>query len=271
MNFLKILIPAFIIYFVSIKFGTWYGAGVALIFVLIYGVYEIPTFLVMKGNKLYEEGNSELAFKYFNKAYKSGRLRGTYAIYYGYLLLKEGKFDEGGNILKEIIDNPKYSFADKRSAKCNYALYLWKKDKLDEAIALLEDVIKEYKNSTVYGTLGYFYILKNDLEKALEFNLEAYDFNDSDRVIADNLGYLRYLLGEYDESEKIYKKLIKQDPKTPVVYYNYAKVCEALGDLEKAHYMLNRALHLKFSALSTISKNEVERYKNEIERKLHVS
>ena len=54
--------------------------------------------------------------------------------------------------------------------KQNYALLLWKEGNLSEAIKITEEIIEDYKNTVIYGNLGYFYILDGQKEKALEFN-----------------------------------------------------------------------------------------------------
>ena len=122
----------------------------------------------------------------------------------------------------------------KIKAKSNYALVLWKKGELDSAINLLEEVLSEYTSTVVYGSLGYLYILKGDLEKAVEFNKEAYDYNDSDPIILDNLGNAYYLTGELSKSKEIYKELMNLNPQFPEAFYNYSLLLKKLGKLDEA-------------------------------------
>ena len=68
---------------------------------------------------------------------------------------------------------------------------------------MLEEIIKTYETTTVYGSLGYLLILKGNLENALQFNLKAYEYNPSDKIIQDNLGQNYYLLGQYEKAKDI--------------------------------------------------------------------
>ena len=149
----------------------------------------------------------------------------------------------------------------KVQVKQNYALLLWKEGNLPEAIKITEEIIKDYKNTVVYGNLGYFYILDGQKEKALEFNLEAYDFASDDAVICDNLAYSYYLNENYDKAEEIYAELQsrKNPPAFPEVYYNFGLVSLKKGDKEKAKELFEKALLQKFSNLSDLDKDTVEK------------
>jgi tetratricopeptide (TPR) repeat protein len=147
---------------------------------------------------------------------------------------------------------------DKMNVKSNMALVLWKKGQIDDALNMLKEVFENYKTTTIYGSLGFLLILKGDLDKALEFNLEAYEYNDSNAVILDNLGQTYYLMGEYDKSKEIYKKLVSSNPSFPEPYFNYGLVMKQKGNVERALELMNQALTYRFSFLSTVSKEEIE-------------
>jgi tetratricopeptide (TPR) repeat protein len=110
-----------------------------------------------------------------------------------------------------------------------------------------------------YGNLGLMYILGGDLDKALDFALEAYDYNDSDNAIADNLGEVYFLRGEYDKADEVYKALMERSPKTPTPYYNYGRVLAAKGDTEGAEDYFTRAQRFKFNNLTCVSREDVDR------------
>ena len=149
----------------------------------------------------------------------------------------------------------------KVQVKQNYALLLWKEGNLTEAIKVTEEIIKDYKNTVVYGNLGYFYILAGMKEKALELNLEAYDFASDDAVICDNLAYSYYMNDDNDKAEEIYISMHggKNPPAFPECYYNYGLVVLKKGDKEKAKELFEKALLQKFSYLSDLDKQTVEK------------
>ena len=89
--------------------------------------------------------------------------------------------------------------------------------------------------------------------------LEAYEYNDSDKTIADNLGELYYIMGEYEKAEEVYQKLMELTFYTPMPYFNYGKVLKSLGKTEEAERMLKKALECRFTSVMTVSREDVER------------
>jgi tetratricopeptide (TPR) repeat protein len=174
------------------------------------------------------------------------------------MLLKYGKLEEALSIFTQQLTSSNLSDEDRFNVQSNYALALWKKGQLDDAIALLEKVIFKYKNTNNYGSLGYLYNLKGDLEKALNFNLEAYDFNNTNGIILDNLGETYYLLNDLENADKIFKELMALDPKFPEAFYDYALVYEKLGDKEKCIEYLKKAMLYKPNFLSAITAEDIE-------------
>lgn len=243
-------------------------AGLLVYLAYIVFIWRVPFYSYIGGIK-YSTGNLDDAVKWFGRAFATGRAKPATVTSYAYLLLKSGRLAEAENILNNLIssrpgkDNEMY-------AKSNLALVLWKKDMLDEAIALMEEIIVDYKSSTVYGSLGYFLILKGDLEKALKFNLEAYEYNDSNTVIQDNLGQVYHLTGQLEKSAEIYEKLMAKKPTFPEAYYNYGLVLLESGQPEKAAEMMEKALNYKLSFLSTIKKEDIEKKLEEIKNSLSI-
>ena len=74
-------------------------------------------------------------------------------------------------------------------------------------------------------------------------------------------------MGDYDNAFETYQEAMKQKPTFPEVYYNYAKMLERNGDIEKALYMLRTSQQLNFWYTSTVSKEMIEDYINELETK----
>jgi tetratricopeptide (TPR) repeat protein len=209
-NFLlKFVVPVVIIialFKVKLLFG--------ILAIILYFSYMLFTnrasVFAFLGARSYSKGDSDDAIRWFERAYQSGVAKPRIITAYAYMLLKLGDIEASEKILNEQMSKL-LSAEDKMNVKSNMALVLWKKGQIDDALIMLKEVFEDYKTTTVYGSLGYFLILKGDLDKALEFNLEAYEYNNSNAVILDNLGQTYYLIGEYDKSEEIYKKLISSN------------------------------------------------------------
>ncbi len=237
--------------------NNWLGVGMLLLyfFVLLYVLR--PTIFTVIGSRRYGLGKSEEAITWFERAYATKRASLRTTVSYAYLLLKNRKLEKSDEILQKLIkDKPDSQHLP--YVKSIMGLVLWKKGNLDEATVMLEEVIKTYKTTSVYGSLGYLLILQGDLDKALNFNLEAYKYNSSDKIINDNLGQNYFLLGMYDKATEIYEPLLAKAPTFPEPYYNYGLMLDKLGNREKALETMKKALDCKFSYLSTITRDDVE-------------
>lgn len=231
--------------------------GAFLIYLAILAYILRVTLFTVLGGRNYATGKTEQALKWFKRAYESKKAGVRSSVSYAYILLKNADLVKSEEILQKLLaGHPKSE--DIPLIKSNLALVFWKKGDLGAATAMLEETMETYKTTTIYGSLGYLLLLKGDLEKALQFNLEAYEYNSTDKVILDNLGQNYYLLGKYDESKEIYETLVAKAPTFPEAYYNYGLLLLQLGNNEKALEMMEKARDCKFSYLSSISREEVE-------------
>lgn len=263
---MKVILPLIVI---SIFFNYNVGLGAVTTAVYIgYIVYinqiRIYTFI---GHIRYAKRDMEGAIKWFRKVYYSGKANIKTMISYGYLLLKAGKIEEAEKIFNELLEH-KMDNDDKMLTQSNYALVIWKKGQLDEAIALLESVFEDFKTSTLYGSLGYMLIAKGDLDKALEFNLEAYEYNNTNTIILDNLGQTYYLREEYDKAHETYEKLMEKQATFTEAYYNYGLVLIKKEEYEKALENMQKSLTYPISFVSTVTEQEVQTKIKELEEKL---
>lgn len=231
---------------------------------MLFGKFAAQIY-VIKANAAYQKGNIDETTALLHKAYKTGSAKASIVTTYGYVLLKYGKLEEAIKIFKEQLASSKLSDNDRYSVKSNYALAMWKKGELDKAISLSEEIITHYKNTSIYGSLGYLYIVSGDLEKALKFNLEAYDYNNTNGVILDNLAQTYFLMENLEKSDELFKKLISLKPKFPEAFYDYALLLEKMGDKDKCAEMLKNALQYKTNYLSAITAEEIEGKLQEIE------
>ena len=249
--------------FFSFLYNATLGKVVLGVFIVYMLFSNRNIFYEVFATKAYKKGDMEKAISLFEKASKATQ-NPRPKITYGYLLLKAGDIEKSSQVFEEMIDSD-MDEDSKIKAKSNYALVLWKSGELDSAINLLEEVLSEYTSTVVYGSLGYLYILKGDLEKAVEFNKEAYDYNDSDPIILDNLGNAYYLTGELSKSKEIYKELMNLNPQFPEAFYNYSLLLKKLGKLDEALDYMKKANNFNLSFLSNLTKTDIEKQLKEIE------
>ncbi len=253
---IRFVLPIIIV-IIAARFNKWIGMAALLVYLLILVYVSRARIYTIIGTRKYGLGRLDEAIKWFGRAYAT-RLAGTRtAVNYSYLLLKNGELQKSESVLQKAMEE-RPGDQDIPYLKSILALVLWKKGELDQAVEMLEEVIKVYRTTSVYGSLGFMLVEKGDLEKALQFNLEALDFNPRDSIINDNLGQNYLLLGQYDKAREVYEKLLEKAPSFPEPYYNYGLLMEKLGNREKALESMRKALNMKFSFLSTITREEVE-------------
>ncbi|NTV90397.1 MAG: tetratricopeptide repeat protein [Clostridiales bacterium] len=240
------------------------GVALYIVFLLFINRASFYTYI---GRIKYADNKLSEALAWYERAYATGKTKPKTSGSYAYLLLKNGMLDKAEKILNGLM-NLKLQKDEVLYIKSNLALVLWKKGDLDAAIAMLEDILPDFRNSTIYGSLGTLVILKGEMEKAIAINAEAYEFNSSNTIIMDNLANAYYLNGQYRESEDIYDKLMEKNPTFPEAYYNYGLLLLSTGRAKKAVEMFTKADGFVISYLGTVSKEEIAEKLKEAKRKV---
>lgn len=205
----------------------------------------------------FQEGDTDKALKLFKIADRLGGNPKT-RMNYGYIMLRIGELDKATELLTSASMAAKKTDL-KKQIKSLLALAVWKNGNLDSAIEMMEDVITDFKSTTFYQNLGLMYVLKGDAAKALEFNLEAYDYNPDDLVIMDNLAESYACAKEMDKAREMYEKLLEKEPHFPEPYYNFGLLLTENGEKEKGIKLIEKSLEKKFTFLSILQKEDVER------------
>lgn len=247
---LAVVIAAFIYY-------IWLGVIIVVIWTGI-AVYQNRFILyATKANAAHSKGQYDECIQWLEKAAKVPGCQRKYIITLGYLYLKHGEVEKAESIFESMLKQ-RLTHPEQMDIQSNMALMMWKKGNLDGAIALMEETFQKYKTTNVYGSLGYLYILAGDLDKALAFNQEAYDYNDSNAVILDNLGQTYVLQGNLDQALDIYTKLMGLSPVFPEAYYYYGMVLLGQGKRAEALKQFELALDKRFTYLTTVNKEQIE-------------
>lgn len=233
-----------------------------------YAVYtSIPAYYTTKGNRAFAAGDEEQTLKWYKKAVDTGRANVTIKTSYAYILLRTGRPEEAETVLNGVLMNRHLEKEKKYYAKQNKCMVLYKLGRMDEAVEEAEELFEVYKNSAMYGMLGYFKLLQQeDLQETLKFCLEAYDYNSDDRDIQDNLSVVYYRLGEYEKASEISDKLVESQPKFVEAYYHGAMIAHKCGNDGKAAELLARLDECRRSYLTTVTQEEIEALKREIDK-----
>ena len=264
---LKLALP-FIIAFFAFKYGGILIGFASIILMILYFILNKRTEISILWAKYHYLKDNEKMFAILEKTYKTGRMTADHKIYYGYMCMREGRYDQAERLFNAALSLQKDKGVIAR-CKTNMALLLWKQGKIDEAVEMMEEVYGEYKSTVVYGNYGYLLLEKGDLQKALEVNLAGYEYDSTNDIICDNLVQNYYMLGQYDESLKYAEEMVERNPAFPIPYYNYAKTLIAVGEKEKACDMLKKAIELPFSGVAAVTKEDVENLLLSLEEELN--
>ena len=233
--------------------------------------------LHVQGNQLIEKRDiagakqkHAQALELYEQAYKAHLLTGNMLLAYGVLLMRFDRCQEAKQILleseKQIGNDPQ----SRKQLRVDYAVCQWKLGELDKAIENMESAASNGLTSTIYTTLGYFYIEKaketGDFSKAIEFNDKAMEYDDEDAGVLDNMGQLYYFMGDHDKAYEYFAKAYTAKPTQVASMYYIAKINLERGNLEKAGAFIEACAEGNFSALATISPKQVDELKAEIDK-----
>ena len=208
--------------------------------VIIYLISKRADIVCYTARNDFNKGNSDSALKKLEKAQKIGKLSIGNKMLLGYLYLREGKLDKARvNLAEASMMQGKAPI--KNRIRAMRALVMWKEGYIKDAIESLENLIADYKNTTVYQDLGLLYVLDKD----------------ADMIIMDNLAEAYVLCGMMEEAEKMYEKLLSMEPHFPEAYYGYGMLLCQKGEKEKGIEYMEMALDKRFSYLSVMQRDEV--------------
>ncbi|ULL16845.1 hypothetical protein DVH26_21780 [Paenibacillus sp. H1-7] len=253
-----------LIVFIAFRLYTLLGWG--LVIILIGGmVYASRSnYYAIRGSTAFAADQFEQALAWYRKAYASKPCPEKHQVGYAYMLMRTGDPEQAVAVLQKLLSRTA-NHEIRMQARCNLATAYWLQGKRDDGIKELEGVFEQYKNTLVYGNLGYFKLMHGDLNESLEFNLAAYAFNNDDKTILDNCALNYYMLGQMTEAEAMFEQLISKSPKRAEPYYYYALTLNKLGKKEEAAEQIKLALSKDLSFLTTVTRFEIEEVAKEMD------
>jgi len=219
-------------------------------------------FLVQAAQRAYLKGDEAASLAAFARAATVGRLSADATASYAYLALKNDQTDEAESLLLRALSPSRpgrpWSLGDRRLLETYWSLVLWKRGRLDEAIATLEALLVQgYRTGTLYGNLGFFLLEKDD-DRATVICREAVEWDPVGKVLLDNQAALHLKRSEWDEALAVSEKLLALNPLFPEAWYGAGLAALRTGNPEEARRRWRRALELPFHALTTVARAEIE-------------
>lgn len=226
------------------------------------------------GNYNLIKGNRDIAIKYFKKALDLNTTN-VLAIYnYGLILLQDGVFAESLELFNKSLElnTKRIQKKTKKPAALNRAELLqkniplaiasayWRLENIDKAIDILEDLRKRYTyiSPNALATLGYFYIVAKDYDRALEITNLALEDDENFYPAWDNLGQISFEKDDLEKASEYFKKSININPKSVDSLYHLGLIEELKGNKDKSLEYLKKSLECNITALNTVSKETIE-------------
>ncbi len=187
-------------------------------------------------------------------------------IQYGYLLLRSGEFEQAEMIFNEVLQMEKLSEQNKLQTEMMLGLVAWKKGDLVGAIQLYEELHKQGENTVIYANLGFLYLLRDQAEDTLPFLQQAYEYNDTNPVIMDNLAECYIRMERWEKAEELMEKAVKQPRPIAENYYHYAVVLEHKEEFEDALSFYQKAEKIDLNVLSGLNREEIQKRIDRLEQ-----
>lgn len=204
------------------------------------------------------KGDVQGAMQLYKEAIDEGLTDMRSILSYSVLLIRAEKYQEARELL---VKSQKYLMTDdqRRQLFVNYASCVYKMGEVEKGIELLERQHAKQPSGAIYQTLGYLYVEAGEAEKALSFNLEAYDYDDEDSIVLDNLGQTYYrLLNDKEKAKEYFEKAIAVKHNQIDTLYFLAQYDIEAGDNAAAKEKLELALKGNFSPLNYVTREQVE-------------
>lgn len=250
---------AWIVLVFFLRFKEWILIPALLVYLLASAIVCNAYVIGMIGNMYYFLREPEKAKKFYTIAVKKNT-RNVKALYnYALDALHEGRADEALPVFQRAEKlNVKVLF-DKLIPLAVSSCY-WVLGDIDKAISTIEDLQKKYNyiNPNTLTTLGYFYMLKGNYEKAIELTNSALKDNEEYAPAWDNLGQIYYNQGDYKKAYENFQKAVTYRENMVESLYYMALLEEKEGNIEKAKEYLEKAKGCYISALNTVKKEQIE-------------
>lgn len=219
------------------------------------------------------------ARKYYEEALAEGTEKATVHQGFAILLMRMGEFDRAMSLMEKLSRSKGLKDEDWFDLRLNYAVCLWKKGRLDDAIATGYRAAQIKKCAAIYGTLGMFLVEKADqtgaFEAAKTFNGEAMDYDDEDAGVLDNMGEMLEAMSRHEtdpeqaracreEAKAYYVKAHEAKPRQITTIYSLARMYHEDGQNAEARKVLSSAKDLYYSAVCSVSEDMMENLKKEV-------
>lgn len=210
---------------------------------------------VMRATTLYSKDKHTQANALFDQAYAGGITSARSRLLCANNYLRRGYFQKAYDLVQPLLKHKDARISS--AAKSTQGIALWKLGQTPQSVQLLREVFHAGKNGVIYGTLGCV-LIDYDLDEAERFNLEAYDYDEDDAVVLDNLGQIYYRKGELEKARDYLKRALHRRPTQADSLYLMALIEHQQGNLENARKLLEISLKKPISCVCMVTQQKAE-------------
>lgn len=218
------------------------------------------------------------AYKLYEEAAKTPQ-KPSVSQGFAILLMRMGEFDRAMKIMEGLRTDKTMTESDWFDLRLNYSICLWKKGRLDDAIATGKRAFQLKQCASIYSTLGMFLVEKadetGDFAEASAFNDQAMGYDDEDAGVLDNMGEMYEAMSKHaDDPEKAveyrkkavdyYARAHEQKPRQITTIYSLARMYHEDGEDASARKVLGDAKNLYYSAVCSVSEDMMEKLRGEV-------
>ena len=170
------------------------------------------------------------------------------------LLNKDERADEAITVLQDILKTkPEYYDATNLLGEILYT-----QERYKEAINVYMNALRYNPgNYDLYYNLGMVYTMVNDFQRAKEFYQKAAEINSLLYNAKLSLGQIALIAGDLDEAERYFKESMKGEDVEAGSYYYLAQIAILKGDKDKALNYMNIAVELDQNIYNKVQKEDV--------------
>ncbi len=264
MGFLTYVILAVLVVLAYRKGMVW-GIGVTVA-AAAYAIYTLlPRWYAVMCRRAFDEKDYKKAEKYGEKGF--ARMNFNQKVSYAYMLVRMGKSERAIDILDSFIQLRGLDSKNKNTAKRQRCLAYYKEGRYEEALRDANEVIEDgFATKTLYGLKGMLMlVLGRDLDETTKFCEEAYEYDEDDRDIQDNMSICYYLQNDLEMAEEINGYVREENPEFIEGYYHGAQIYIKKKDYKKAQELVSKISSCSRTDMTTVSEEAVAVLKREID------
>lgn len=247
-----------LVYF--LRFKLWIMLPVFIGYLFINSLVFYSYTLGMAGNFYYFTRKPEKAMYYYKKAVRHNTSNVKALYNYSLEQLHLGNAEEALKYLERAEKFNNNILYDKYIPLAKGSCY-WVLGDIDKGIITLNELQQkyEYVNYNTLTTLGYFYILKGDYDKALDYSNQALRDNAEYAPAWDNIGQIYFNQNLIAEAKEAFLKALEYRETMVDSLYYMGQISEKENNIKEAINYYTRASKCNISAMNTVTLEAIQK------------